>query len=68
MWTYVFPKKEDGTYEMAHDSRFKCCVTTQAWEKVDRVPAWTRYARQNPQNLLFEAVFWNPITPYEWKS
>lgn len=35
---------------------------------MDRVPAWAKYARQNTQNLLYEAVFWNPPEPYEWKS
>jgi 1,4-alpha-glucan branching enzyme len=32
------------------------------------VPAWAKYSRQNPQNNLYEAVFWNPEETYEWKS
>lgn len=32
------------------------------------MPAWTRYAKQNVQSLLYEAVFWNPVEKYEWKS
>lgn len=51
-----------------HESRFKCSLVTSAGERVDRVPAWTRFARQNPQNLLYDAVFWNPEEPYVFKN
>lgn len=44
-WTLVMPKNEDGTLPVPHDSRFKCCITKSNWEKVDRIPAWTKYSR-----------------------
>lgn len=62
------PKKNDGTFVIEHDTKFKTCITKPDNTKEDRVPAWTKFARQNPQNLLFEAVFWNPKEKYVWKS
>ena len=32
------------------------------------MPAWTKLAWQDPISNLFDAVFWNPEQPYEFKS
>jgi len=64
----VIPKNEDGTLPIKHDSRFKCCVTTSNGHKVDRIPAWSKFTRQNMQSLLYEGVFWNPEQSYEWTT
>jgi 1,4-alpha-glucan branching enzyme len=68
VWSIVIPKNPDGTHAIKHGSHFKCCITKQDWERVDRIPAWAKYSVQNLQNLLFEAVFWNPEEPYKIKS
>lgn len=67
MWSLTLPKLEDGSLLIAHDSRYKCCITKQNGEKVDRIPGWAKYSRQNKQTLLYEAVFWNPDAPYVWQ-
>lgn len=67
VWSLTLPKLEDGSLPIAHDSRYKCCITKQNGEKVDRIPAWAKYSRQNSQTFLYEAVFWNPASPYVWQ-
>lgn len=64
VWTLILPKNADGTLPIAHESKFKVCITKPNWEKVDRVPTWAKYARQNSHNLLYEAVLWNPEEKY----
>ncbi len=68
VWSLTIPKDEEGNLPIKHDTRFKCCITKKDGTKVDRIPAWAKYARQNEQSLLYEAVFWNPEVKYEWKS
>ena len=45
VWTLVIPKDSDGTLPMKHDTRFKCCVTKNNGERVDRIPAWSKYTK-----------------------
>ena len=68
VWSITLPKRPDGTPALKHDSKYKCHLVTEAGEHVDRVPAWTRFSRQNPESHLYEAVFWNPPTTYKWQS
>ena len=67
MWSITIPAK-DGVPAIEHNSRYKCCITKDHGERVDRIPAWTRYSIQNQQTLLYEAVFYNPKDKYEWKN
>lgn len=64
----MIPKLKNGDLPIQHDSRFKCCITTANGQKVDRVPAWSKFARQNKESLLYEGVFWNPEQKYAWKN
>ena len=68
VWSIVLPRNPDKSLLIKHNSHFKCCITKENGERVDRVPAWAKYSIQNVQNNLFEAVFWNPPANYEWKS
>ncbi len=68
IWTLTLKKKEDGTTAISHNDRFKCCVTKENGERVDRVPAWSQFSMQNPQTMLYEGVFFNPPEKYVWKN
>lgn len=77
-WTdmdkYAFMKTADGQWELRlpksalhHRAHYKLHVY---WDGGDgyRVPAWARYVVQDPDTKLFDAVVWQPRTPYSWRD
>ncbi len=69
---YTLDQLDDGEWEirlphdvLQHGSHYKLHVY---WDGGDgyRVPAWATYAVQDPDTKLFDAVVWNPETPYAW--
>lgn len=55
-----------GRPPIPHGSKVKASLTLANGSIVDRIPAWISYVIQNPDNKLFDAVYWSPPTPYEW--
>jgi len=69
---YALRRGDNGewTLELAHAAlqhgdRYKLHMY---WDGGDdyRVPAWANYVVQDPDTNVFDAVVWNPKTPYEW--
>ncbi|KAF9585192.1 alpha-1,4-glucan branching enzyme [Lunasporangiospora selenospora] len=62
------PNKTDGSPAIAHDSKVKISMIKPDGTRIDRLPAWIERATQNLAiSPNYEAVFWNPETPYQWK-
>ncbi|MBP3657399.1 MAG: alpha amylase C-terminal domain-containing protein [Clostridia bacterium] len=55
----------DGRRTLAHLSRVKVCVTSDAGRE-DRIPLYATYVRQNKETNDFSAVIWNPRKTFEW--
>ena len=60
VWQLFLPDLADGTSAIAHRSRIKCRLETPAGEHVDRIPAWTKWATQAWDEILFNACYWEP--------
>jgi len=78
VWSVVLPPLPDGSTAIEHGSRVKITLGVEATsggqgslEFVDRVPAWIKYAlpyrTPDGNNVMFEGIFWNSKTPYQWK-
>ena len=65
-WDLIIPN-EDGKPRIKHKSKVKCNVVLSNGQWADRNPIWIEYLYQNTQSLIFDGVFWNPETKYEWK-
>lgn len=51
-------------------SKFKIRLKHKGGWWIDALPAWTKFAIQNPGRLdgAFDAVHWSPPEPYQWYS
>ena len=72
VWHLFLPDNEDGTPMLKHDSRYKIAITTSTGQETTRLPAWVQYTVQAPKGAPthpgYDAVWWNPPTPFEWQS
>mgnify|MGYP001059472609 FL=1 len=66
VWTVQIPNKQ-GEYPIKHGQRLKAGLTLANGEQAERIPAWANYTVQNVETTLYDAVFWDPPTSYEWK-
>ena len=68
-WTVHVPDKEDGSPGIAHGSRVKIQLQRGDGWRVDRIPAWIKYATVEAGRLgaLYDGVYWDPPAPYEWR-
>lgn len=57
----------DGSWLLHHSCQVKVRVETNSGEWIERVPAWTKLAWQDPATNLFNGVFWAPASRYEFK-
>lgn len=56
-------------FAIPHDSKIKIVLTLpKTHEKVYRLPAWITRATPNPDAPVYDARFWNPESPYEFKN
>jgi 1,4-alpha-glucan branching enzyme len=71
---YALQPGDNGEWELKlpstalqHDDHYKLHVY---WDGGDgyRVPAWTKYAVQDDQTKLFDAVVWQPQEGYVWQD
>jgi 1,4-alpha-glucan branching enzyme len=52
---------------ISHGSKVKISMITNSGERIERIPAWIKYAVQDlNQSPCYEGVFWNP-PKYEFK-
>lgn len=62
----------DGSWEIelpaesiAHLTNYKVCVSANG-RRLDRIPLYARYVRQNWESRDFTATVWKPEQSYEW--
>ncbi|KAJ8903996.1 hypothetical protein NDN08_000526 [Rhodosorus marinus] len=65
VWTIEIPNRADGSPPIDHASKIKLVVVSEGGMHLERIPAWTPFAVQNPETYLYDGVFWDP--PTEWK-
>ncbi len=63
MWSVRLPANA-----LHHDDRVKVHVLGADMQRHDRIPAWIRYTRQDPQTFDYSGVVWDPPKPYRWKN
>src|SRR5690606_7221031 len=71
---FAFTRGENGVWELqlsastlTHGDHYKLNVHWGGGSG-ERIPAYARYVKQEPQPLVFDAVVWQPDTPYQWKK
>ncbi|KDD75589.1 hypothetical protein H632_c603p0, partial [Helicosporidium sp. ATCC 50920] len=62
-WQLFLPDGPDGAPTVPHRSRVKARLETAYGEWVDRIPAWIRWATQEPGQIQFQGVHWAPPQP-----
>jgi len=65
IWTILLPRTLDRL--PSHNEKYKLILRLGNGKEVDRIPAWASYVQQNISSRLFDCVFWDPVSPYEWK-
>lgn len=55
------------TGEVPHGAKVRLLVETGR-ETLERIPAYTRRAVQNPRTLAFDGQVWLPPAPYPWQD
>lgn len=63
----VFLPNVDGHLPIPHNSKVKIHVQKPDGHFVDKIPAWVRFAHQNPVDKSFDGAFWHSPQPYQWK-
>ncbi|CAK9050922.1 unnamed protein product [Durusdinium trenchii] len=58
-WSIDLPDKKDGKWAVPHRSQFRLRIQTECGT-VERVPAWTKLARQNLDVNVLNGVMWEP--------
>ena len=66
LWELII-KSDNGKPVIKHGQKIKANVVMQNNNWETRNPIWSRYLIQNKQSFIFDTVFWNPETKYEWK-
>ena len=64
-WTLTIPNN-NGQPAIHHNTKIKCNVVLPDNSRADRNPIWSRYLIQDKGTFLFDAVFWNPPSQYNW--
>ncbi len=66
-WSLFLP---DASYQdkLTHGSRIKVHVVLPDGSTMDRLPAYSRRVIQEPQSINFVSQYWQPPTPYQWRS
>ncbi|OLL22192.1 1,4-alpha-glucan-branching enzyme [Neolecta irregularis DAH-3] len=68
VWELVLPTK-DGQSVIPHNTKIKISLVFPSGERADRLPAWiSRVTQDLSVSTLYDAVFWNPELPYEFKN
>ncbi len=67
IWSLFLPD-EDFADKFVHGSRVKVHVVDENGNRIDRIPAYIRYALQEDAKGHFVGVFWNPPQPYQFKN
>ncbi|TPX31684.1 1,4-alpha-glucan branching enzyme [Synchytrium microbalum] len=68
-WELFLPNKPDGSPAIPHNSKIKITMSTPSGEQIDRIPAYIKRATQDlSKSPVYDAVFWNPPTPYVFKN
>ena len=65
-WELII-KSDNGQPRIKHGQKIKANVVLKDNNWVTRNPIWCHYLVQNKQSFIFDAVFWNPDTKYQWK-
>ena len=60
-------KAVNGESVIKHGYQYKIQIEAPDGTKHDKNSAWARYSVQDPKTTLFNGVFWDPETEYEWK-
>eukprot|EP00971_Amphidinium_carterae_P341227 6479923-Amphidinium_carterae.1 len=59
-WAVQLPDQPDGSPRIPHMCQVKIRIETCDGQWIERVPAWTKLAWQDPNTMLFNGVFWEP--------
>ena len=54
------PPNADGSPGIPHGSRVKIHLETQDGSRVDKIPAWIKFAVQAPGNIPFDGIYYDP--------
>lgn len=65
-WELFLPHK-DGQLAIPHNTKVKIHVQRPDEQWIDKIPAWIRFAHQNPDDKSFDGAFWHSPTPYIFK-
>lgn len=65
-WELFLPNV-DGKPAIPHNTKVKIHIQKPDGGWSDKIPAWVRFAHQNPVDKSFDGAFWNPSHPYVWK-
>ncbi len=63
----LFLPNVDGNIPIKHNSKVKIHVMKPDNTWIDKIPAWIRFAHQNPDDKSFDGAFWHSPTPYKFK-
>ena len=69
VFSVFLPNNEDGSPAIPHGSRVKIHLQIPNGEPVDKIPAWIRYAVQQPGEIPFNGIYYDPPVEeqYEFK-
>ncbi|KAF5835129.1 glycoside hydrolase superfamily [Dunaliella salina] len=59
-WELFIPDLPDGSSAIAHKSKIKCRLETADGQWVDKIPAWIKWATQDPGAIPFNGVYYEP--------
>ena len=65
-WELIIPSN-NGQPIIKHNQKIKVNVVLQNNNWVTRNPIWSNYLIQNKKTYVFDDVFWNPPTKYQWR-
>ncbi|KAJ3123429.1 alpha-1,4-glucan branching enzyme [Nowakowskiella sp. JEL0407] len=68
VWEVVVPNLPNGKLAIEHLSKVKISMKTPSGERIDRLPAWSKYVTQElEKSPVYDARFYNPPNPYKPK-
>ncbi|CAD6926917.1 unnamed protein product [Tilletia controversa] len=68
VWTITIQPKADGSCAIPHQSKLKISMVTPSGERIERLPAWIKYATQDLSvSPIYDARFWNPSAAETYK-
>jgi len=66
-WELIIPPNSDGSPAITHLSKLKLCVLLKNGQMEDRICPWANYVVQPPDSVIYNHVFYNPPSPYQFK-